>query len=974
MASRVDFERYLNACARARNLVLLPQGGFAKRAGSRYITGIKTQSLVGQLIPFRFSATDAYIIELGNLFARFCRYQAQLTVADTDAAISNGTFTSNITGWDDQSTGSGAIAHDSTNGRLQLTGAANSISWAEQDVTTTATGVEHVLRFKSEGALGASVWVQIGSNTTGAELFAETELGMGWHTIQFTPSSSPFYVQFKNKNDPAETIYIDDVDLLDNTPLEIVTDYTTAQLPDIRTVQTADVLYLFHPDKPPRKFERRGDKTWSLVTVPWEDGPYNEPNEGLDISRLQLIKNPDFEDGIRNWSDESSSDAGIEYDGAQKIAILTPGDSASEPAIIEQQVSTGAAASSAFVLHFQILGSSRATNKTNLQIGTSSGGTQVMAAAPYEQGWHSIKISSSAATWYVRFTLASDADVLYTSALGGVFLYRANSRLLELSGTTGSVTCTALGSFTPFTSTDVGRIIRLSWPGKEAAWGVITAFTDTQNVTLQLRRDAPYSSVPTENWQFGSWSETNGYPQVAGFFQSRLIAANTDTMPQTLWFSQSADIENMRPDSFESLTLQTQDDDALVYTIAAAQIDPIAWIAGERKLLIGTGGGQWVAESSGVTITATDIQISRHSPEFCKQASPVASDEAIIFIEASGRKIFDLGFRYEQETFLSADITVLADHILKSAAQEIAYQRRPFSLIWTRRADGRLASLAYGRRQDVIGWSQTILGGSFGSGDPVVESIAIIPGNDDSGQVMSSDERDEVWMIVKRTVDGNTVRYIEMFERYYGVVDGELREDYSTEALWETAVKTDMEDAFYVDSGITYDSSATATITGLDHLEGESVVALADGRVVTGLTVASGSVTLPFSASKVHAGLPFTWQFETLKLAYGTQSGSALTKTKAITGIGLSLMEAGPFKYACVTYDEADGRRVHELSEHSFLRDGLALDDPVPLFTGELVKKPEGVSATDARIYLEGSAPLPFTCLAIAPQMSAGER
>src|SRR5690606_36556898 len=247
----------------------------------------------------------------------------------------------------------------------------------------------------------------------------------------------------------------------------------------------------------------------------------------------------------------------------------------------------------------------------------------------------------------------------------------------------------------------------------------------------RLRREAPYASVPTEDWQLGTWSETNGYPQVGAFFQSRLVAAKSDLHPITLWFTQTGDLENMRPDSFVSGASVTEDDDALTYLIAAEEVNSISWLAGKRKLIVGTSGGQLVAESEGAAITATDISLTPHADVPCKFANPVALESAIVFIDESGTQVHDLGFSFNQDSFVAADVTILSDHILKKQkAEEIALQRRPFQTIWTRREDGRLNPLAYNRNQEIVGWGHRIMGGSFGSGEPVVESFAIIPGRD----------------------------------------------------------------------------------------------------------------------------------------------------------------------------------------------------------------------------------------------------
>jgi hypothetical protein len=158
----------------------------------------------------------------------------------------------------------------------------------------------------------------------------------------------------------------------------------------------------------------------------------------------------------------------------------------------------------------------------------------------------------------------------------------------------------------------------------------------------------------------------------------------------------------------------------------------------------------------------------------------------------------------------------------------MAYQQHPYQVLWCVRSDGTVLALTYLKEHEVVGWSKHTLA----SGE--VESVAVISG----------DPEDEVWFVVNRTVNGSEVRYIEKLKVF----------DYGTS----------LEDAFFMDSGLTYEGAAATVISGLSHLEGEAVTVLADGLVITGHTVASGAITLATAASKVHIGLANTPEFETL--------------------------------------------------------------------------------------------------------------
>ena len=184
----------------------------------------------------------------------------------------------------------------------------------------------------------------------------------------------------------------------------------------------------------------------------------------------------------------------------------------------------------------------------------------------------------------------------------------------------------------------------------------------------------------------------------------------------------------MRPDSFVEGAITVEDDDAIDKTIDSAQLDPILWFNGKRQLVVGTAGGQWIVDSDGAVVAPNDTSAKQHTAVSSGDIQHASINEITIFTDRSQRELHDLGFKLDDNSFVATDLTILADHIFRSKCEQLSYQRRPYSTVWSRREDGRLAALSYNRQHDVLGWSQQILGGSFGSGDAVVTSEASIPG------------------------------------------------------------------------------------------------------------------------------------------------------------------------------------------------------------------------------------------------------
>ncbi|KKM22040.1 hypothetical protein LCGC14_1629420, partial [marine sediment metagenome] len=153
------------------------------------------------------------------------------------------------------------------------------VGWAEQDITTTDLNQETVIKFEVIGDPGDKIEFQVGSTTTGSETLSPVEKLVGYHCVAFTPTTSPFYIQFRNIGSNAnKTIQIDNVSIIDDSALEIDSPYVEAQLSQITGAQSNDLKYLFRSSVAPYKLERRALASWSLVRVAWEDGPYITQN------------------------------------------------------------------------------------------------------------------------------------------------------------------------------------------------------------------------------------------------------------------------------------------------------------------------------------------------------------------------------------------------------------------------------------------------------------------------------------------------------------------------------------------------------------------------------------------------------------------------------------------------------------------------------------------------------------------------
>lgn len=975
LAARVDFAKYRNAGARVENLLPLPQGGLTRRPGTRFIAAAADHGKRPRLIPFEFSTEQAYVIEAGERQFRFFRDKGQIVVLPTDAAISNGTFDADISGWNDISTGGADISsgkQDPTEFNTLQFSTTTGLTWGTTNSTPRACiGIQFVAPADAE-VLRATV--QNGVHPSGSTLFT---------------AIAGIYQD--NANAVGSQVGADSEEF---TVGSVTFDFPT---PPVIT----------------------GGQTYWLVMRATSAGRINQ---------LGCANRPNVAGGFGATPGAISVGSGGFPSGTdlririQMLTITADGTlnlngNGTDIAAAEQDVATSNT-DQEHVIAFDVIGAPGDTVK--FRVGTSSGGDQTLPDVELAVGRHLVAFTPEASPFYVGFRneanktvfvdnvslvgsgagqivplslytpyaeadlrelkWAQSADVMYLAHPShaprklerrghaawslvrvafddGPYLEEnaQGGRTLQPSATSGnSITITASGH-SPFRPGDIGRPVRLR-PSGEPGWAVITEVISPEQARVTVRR-AFASTAATAAWRLGAWSDERGYPSAVTFFEQRTAWANTRAQPQSFWMSQSADLENMRADSFAGGAVDVQDDDGLDFTIAADEVNAIRWMSPGRQLILGTSGGEWSVTSDGPVVTPTDIEVKRESTNGSADILPLRISSIVLFVQRARRKLREFVFSLETDGFRTPDLTILAEHVTESGLREIVYQQEPDSLVHCVREDGVLATLTYHREQDVVGWSRHLLGGCHGGGAPVIESMTCIPGSAAGG----SENRDEAWIAVKRTINGATFRSIEVFEAAF---EGPNAEAFDSRAAYEAAVLARQKQAFYVDCGLSYQGPPVQTLTGLDHLEGETVKVLADGALHPDCVVAGGTIGLQTPASAVRVGLPYRHVFASLKLEAGAAAGTAVGKVKRVHAVALVLLHSlglriGP---SLAQQEEVPLREVND-----------AMDTAVPLFTGERHVSFEGDFERDARIVISGDAPLPFTLLAAAPELKTNE-
>jgi hypothetical protein len=561
-----------------------------------------------------------------------------------------------------------------------------------------------------------------------------------------------------------------------------------------------------------------------------------------------------------------------------------------------------------------------------------SGGSAYEISTPYlEAELFDIKFAQSADVMYIvhpnhetnklsrtGHTSWSLDEVVFTD---GPYLGPNTTAItLTPSATSGSgITITA--STNAFVSTDVNRLVSFS-----NGYARITAFNSATNVTADVEDDFDNTTATTD-WKLGAFSDTTGHPSCVSFFEQRLVFAGTISEPQTLYFSKAGDYENM--------TAGTNADDAMVYTIASNQVNAIRYMKAVRTLVVGTTGGEFTVSADGTdaAVTPTNVTIKRQSSFGAANVDAIPAGNAILFLQKAKRKIRELQYNFDSDGYQAADLCILNDTVTKSGINEMVFQQEPDSIIWCVRDDGVLAGLTYQRSENVVAWHRHIFGGSFGSGNAVCETAATISG---------TLTEDELWVIVKRTINGSTKRYIECFSDF----------DFD---------ETDATDFKFLDSHLSYSGASTTTLSGLSHLEGQTVSVLADGSVHANKTVSSGSITLDRAVTKACVGLPYNSVLQTMRIEGGAAEGTSQGKTKRISKVVLRLFETVGVKV---------GPSLTDLETVPFRTTSSALSSPVDtLLAGDKEIEFRDDYNSDGFIFVKQDQPLPCSILAIYPTL-----
>jgi hypothetical protein len=475
---------------------------------------------------------------------------------------------------------------------------------------------------------------------------------------------------------------------------------------------------------------------------------------------------------------------------------------------------------------------------------------------------------------------------------------------------------------TGFRGTDLGRMVRCA----QYISGKITEVLNDESVYAEYMTLQP--NRLTQTFQLGAFYEGN-WPSTVTFFQSRLIWGSTPENPRAIFASKT-----YFPDRYSPTDVDGNQDErhGFMFDIIAGKADPILWLQDAPRLQLGTASAvrSLGATEAKAAMSPRDVSQELEAHYGAAPVQPVQTGPSTVFVGRTGRALHDMVKDFTTDALAAPDISVLSEHLLKRRVKDMAYQAVPDSFLWFIDHSGNLFGLTLERYEKVQGFHAHDVGGE-------VESISVIPVED----------RDELWMVVKRTINGQTKRYVEVLETPF---DSELHS---------------FDDQFYVDCGLTYQGQPANTLGNLGHLEGETVDVLANGIVYQGLVVTNGQVRLPDGATTTyaHVGLPIVDRVVTLEAPPQGPDGSLIGRKKRAVDVLAGVLDTAFLKI---------GSRGSELRPLRFPPlEGSASLYPKTVYSGAFRVKTDPTWEAGGRIEFSVNKPLAATVLALNIQIES---
>lgn len=691
---------------------------------------------------------------------------------------------------------------------------------------------------------------------------------------------------------------------------EVVTDYPHTILNTLHFVQSADVLTIVTELRQPYELRRNGPTDWTLQAIQFTSGLAAPQSSGAVTSpKLHEYAVEAFvlETGFSTPVFVNCSND-LTIPGYRNVIGWSPQASAASYNIYKKN-SVGT---------YRRIGAAR-TETQWIDDGTHEDQNGDPFPPPSEVVLPPLVASATPVA-------APSSGVTATPTGGGAIAYRyavtsVNSGTKEESLASGPTTANNDLS-------TAGNYNTIQWPTvagvsdynvyryTNGLWGFIGPAGD--NGTFVDRNILPDTSI-TPPIQISPFNGPGNFPRAVSYHQQRRVFGGTLNQPQNLWMTRAGTEKNL------GYSIPSRDDDGIGLRVVSREANTIRHIVPMDDMILLTSGGEWqVSAADSGPITPANVSVKPQGYTGASNVQPVVTNRTILFAQDRGGAVRELEFSWQSQSFQTTNVSILAPHLFDyHTVRQLAFTRSPVPSLWSVRDDGVLLGMTYVPEHEVRAWHQHITDGAF-------ESICSIAEGDE----------DVIYAVVRRTVNGQTMRYIER----------KHTRRFDTPS-----------DQFFVDSGATYVGAPASTISGLYHLEGKTVAILADGGVSPSQVVTGGQVTLDAPASKVQIGLPYVSRIKTLPLSIQTQAFGQ-GSVKNISKVHLRVISSNGFS-AGPTFD-----RLRKYP----MRFQEPYGSPPELVTGEVPLDMAPSWQRDGSVCVQQDEPLSLMLLGMALDVATG--
>lgn len=933
--ARVDLQKYFIGAALLRNFFVNYRGGASNRPGTIFSEQAYDSDNPVRLIPFQFNTEQTYALEFGHLYMRphkatFDPCSGQWKPGPVLETAKNITTASQSTSCIVSSTSHGFVTGD----------------WVYIDSVQGMTELNG--RTYEVGTTGASTFAIL-------DLFGSAIDSSAYGTYTTGGTAARLYT--------------------------LTTPYDGDDLALLKYTQNDDTMTLTHPSYQQRDLTRSGDADWALTT----------------ISFTASIAPPSTISAI----------AGTPGSVNLKYKVTAVNDYTGE----ESQPSAAVATTGVNGTTFNVtLSWAVVTAATSYKIYRAPVGTNV--APPSESLFGYVAtVDGQAATTFNDTINSTTVPVLPTD----YSQTPPQHRNPLASGTISSVTVTAPGS-----GYTLGATATVSDPTGTGATLSVTTASGTISSIAVTAGGSNYSDPTITITKTGASTGSGGaatatvtadnFPSCSTYFQQRQVFGGSDNYPETFWTTRTGLRKNM------DVSIPSRDDDAITATISSLQVNRIRHMLPMASgIIILSSGGAWQvsAGQQGGAMTPGNTTVQPQAYNGCNDVAPLIVNQNILYVQDKGSFVRDLSYDFYSNIYTGKDVSMLAPHLFVGREiQEWAWAEEPFKLVWAIRDDGKMLTLTYVRDQEVQAWSRHDTKGLFKSVCTISEgnenAVYVVVERLVNGQRLKYVERMAsrhfhdvtlAWfldcaLINEFTYPSGTLSFTAIGGDSDIFADS-LEEGVtaafscSTAAFTASSVGAELrinEGRFIVQSTtsttacvalcknppVSVADAATgewsltepiSSISGLWHLEGQTVTVLAGGNIPATQTVTNGAIDIPNSASTVIVGIPFTAQLQTLRLEVKTQDGTIQGKRKQLSGGHIRVQQTRGIKYG-PGFD-----RLRELKQRTNELPG----DPTRLTTGDMKTTPDTWTREEGQICVEQGYPLPATILGIIPSFSVGD-